>query len=247
METIRTCFLWDAFVDLGVDATTLGRAELLHWNTIDSLRLARPIPIVASNLFHSTTTSSESENDAAELEPVGERALLLERAGVRIGLLGLLDPGQVQSLPVESRELWTVVDPLHALEELLPQLREESDLIVLLSQMPPAETDALLSQVSGIDIALYGLRAPREEDAARIGSTWILRSGLKGQYLGFLELSLAGPHEVEEIEADTRALDQRFEMDPDWAARVARGLAEGDSARAEYLRRDQEAFEALFK
>ena len=52
METIRTGFLWDAFVDLGVDATTLGRAELLHWNTIDSLRLARPIPIVASNLFH---------------------------------------------------------------------------------------------------------------------------------------------------------------------------------------------------
>ncbi|MEZ4648531.1 MAG: hypothetical protein R3E97_07040 [Candidatus Eisenbacteria bacterium] len=191
----------------------------------------------------------ESPNDETtdRLRPVGRRTLLLERNGIRIGLLGLMDPEELRSMPLPERKSWHVAEPEQSMKELLPELRAKSDLVVLLSQMSTAHTDDLLERVPGVDIALYGLRAPQEEDASRVGSTWVLRSGAKGQYLGHVTLELTRPHEIARLEVDTRALDARFETDPDWASRVQRGVAEADSARAEYLRRDQEAFEALFK
>jgi 2',3'-cyclic-nucleotide 2'-phosphodiesterase (5'-nucleotidase family) len=113
--------------------------------------------------------------------------------------------------------------------------------------MPTGMTDAILGSTTGVDVALYGLRAPQEDSAGRIGGAVVLRAGAKGQYLGRLTIGLGDAHEIRSVSADTRALDESFPKDPQWTARVARGVAEADSARANYLRRDQEAFDALFR
>ena len=246
-ETVRTPFLWQALSDLEVDATTVGPAELAQWALIDSLERGLPIPMVTSNLFRTSAETDSSAGTPPTVAPAGERTLLLERGGIRVGLLALLDPAEVERLPAEERARWVVTDPRSCLVELLPGLRQRSDLVVLLSQMPPGMTDEILASIKGVDLALYGLRAPVEESARRIGGTAVLEAGAKGQYLGRLKLQLGAAHEIRKVAADTRALDRSFPEDPVWSLRVAHGVAEVDSALAAARRRDQEAFDALFK
>lgn len=253
-EPVRTPFVWNALADLEVAATTIGPAELAQWSRIDSLRSVRPIPIVASNLLRTATevraTPATERNQGRESGPhtaAPHRWLILERGDIRIGVIALLDPALLGSLPADERERWRALDPRTALDEILPSLRGRTDLIVLLSQMPTGMTDAVLAATEGIDVAFYGLRPPREESAVRIRSTIGVRSGSKGQYLGRLDLELTGPHELGAFRVDTRALDKEFPADIEWSGRVVRGVEEADSARAAYQRREQEAFEARFR
>ena len=81
-------------------------------------------------------------------------------------------------------------DPFAAARRILPELRGQGDVVVLLSQMSTAETDSLLKLVPGIDVALYGHEAEYEESAQRLASTVVSRTGVRGQYVGDLQLTV---------------------------------------------------------
>jgi 5'-nucleotidase len=79
-------------------------------------------------------------------------------------------------------------DPFQVAQELVPELRKQAEVVVLLSQMTTPDTNRLIQEVPGIDAALYGNLAPWVERCSEVGTTVVNQTGTRGQYLGHLVL-----------------------------------------------------------
>ena len=171
-----------AYAGLGYDAVAVGEQELAEG--VEAL-LARGerFPFLAHNLT---------------LCPDGTRCLffspdplLLERGGVKVGLLALVDPAAFALSPPELRAKLKVQDPEAAARGLVARLREQgAELVVLLWHGPVEGAEALVRRVGGIQVAVAGheqrLVAPR-----RVGGTVLVSPGEEGNRVGVLHLTLA--------------------------------------------------------
>lgn len=128
-------------------------------------------------------------SSATWVDEAGERpfpaALVLERGGLRLGVIGLSGP------PPEGSGL-RALDPVQATREALASLPEDLDLIVALSNQEEGLDRALLAQVEGLGLLLRGRGAahdpPREEARGLVVET-----PDRGRYLTRVELLLAAP------------------------------------------------------
>lgn len=170
-------------VDLKVDATTPGPRELQYWTLYRELMGRKDLDVVSTNL-----TMVENGQEV----PVGKPYKIVQRNGLDIGLIGLIGGTQFSGtrLPEGVEVRWS--DPIEAAKRVIPEIRDQVDLIVLMSQMSHGDTDKLIQEVEGIDVALYGNNAPWREDAEMVGDTVTNATGTRGQYLGHLML-IIGP------------------------------------------------------
>jgi 2',3'-cyclic-nucleotide 2'-phosphodiesterase/3'-nucleotidase len=170
-------------VELEVDATTPGPRELQYWTLYRELMGRKDLEVVSSNL-----TMVENGQEV----PVGVPYKIVQRNGLDIGLIGLIGGTQFSGtkLPEGVEVRWS--DPFEAAKRVVPEIRDQVDLVVLMSQMSHGDTDKLIQEVEGIDVALYGNNAPWREDAEMVGDTVTNATGTRGQYLGHLML-IIGP------------------------------------------------------
>ncbi len=212
---IKTRFLWEAMGRLGVDAITLGTRELALWPTMAELIAAGDIPVVCSNLW-------EMKDGARH--PVGERSRIVDVNGIKVGLIGLIDGESVAKAHAAGNAAdapeFQFDDPLEAALALVPQLRAECDLVVLMSAMPANETDALIAQVPGVDIALYGNQPNWKQESAKHGGTIVQQTGTRGQYLGRLLLIVDPDGEIVDYGAVNRLVDNEFGIDEAMRAEI---------------------------
>src|SRR5690606_20155504 len=124
-------FLWEAMKKTEVDATTPGARELGNWTLFEELTADDSIPVVTTNL-----TRVRNGVEA----PLGQRSVVVERAGVRIGILGLISGRQFTSVQFPEGVEVRFHDPLTEARKEILALGDQVDLIVLLSQMPAADT-----------------------------------------------------------------------------------------------------------
>lgn len=183
VEELTTRFLWESMAEMNVDATTPGPRELQYFTLYRELMARKDVDVVSSNL-----TVVENGQEV----PVGVPYKIVQRNGLDIGLIGLIGGSQFSTttLPDGTEVRWS--DPIEAAKKLVPQIRDQVDLIVLMSEMSQGETDKLIQEVEGIDVALYGNNAPWREEAEKVGNTITNATGTRGQYLGNLML-IIGP------------------------------------------------------
>ena len=126
----------------------------------------------------------------------GERpfpaSIVLERAGLRIGIVGIAATIIDKSMPPHFSEGLRFTLGLDELPSEIAALRstKAADLIVVLSHLGFPQDVKLASTIGGIDIVMSGHTHNRLEQPARIGRTLIIQSGCHGSFIGRLDLKI---------------------------------------------------------
>lgn len=186
---------------MGYDAMGIGNHEFDYGEAILGWQKNRvPFPVLGANLFFKGTD-----------HPFAQRHTLIERGGIRIGVIGIL--GQDAASTAVAREHideLDVTDPAAAVQKSVEELRDDVDLIVLLTHQghtAPMQTDAeadprltrdidkdiaLAGAVEGIDV-LFGGHADAgtwEPVVNPDTGTIIMQTFGQTTYLGYLQLTL---------------------------------------------------------
>jgi len=195
--------MFEFMITMGYDAMGIGNHEFDYGEEIFSWQKNRaPFPVLSANLFFKGTD-----------HPFAQAHAIIERDGIRIGVIGILgqDAAATAIAPHHIDEL-DVIDPAEAVARSVAELRDEVDLIVLLTHMghtAPMQTDAeadprldrdinadiaLAGAVEGIDVlfgghADAGTRKPVRNEKT---GTLIMQTFGQATYLGFLQLTLDG-------------------------------------------------------
>jgi 2',3'-cyclic-nucleotide 2'-phosphodiesterase (5'-nucleotidase family) len=130
-------------------------------------------PILSANLRPAKTDSP------APVEPW----VVFERGGTRIGVVGLTIPCITERMMVKRLAQFYFARPVDAAREVVPALRERSDLVIALTHLAAGADQDLADSVPGIDVILAA-HSHTIADPERIGGTTILRHGARAQYVG---------------------------------------------------------------
>lgn len=201
--------MFEYMITMGYDAMGIGNHEFDFGEAIIERQKSRvPFPVLSANLFYKDTT-----------HPFAQPHAVIERNGIRIGVIGIL--GQdAASTAIASHHIdeLDVTDPVAAVQKSVDELRDDVDLIVLLTHMghtAPMQTDAevdprlardinkdiaLSDAVEGIDVHFGGHAdaGTWEPVVSPKNGTLIMQTFGQATYLGFLQLTL---------DAETRAIN----------------------------------------
>ncbi|WP_404459329.1 bifunctional metallophosphatase/5'-nucleotidase [Sutcliffiella horikoshii] len=83
---------------------------------------------------------------------------------------------------------WKIEDPYIILEKYLPVLKEEADVIVVLSHLGISDDEEMARRFPDIDVILGGHTHHVLPEGRRIGNTLICGAGKYGQYIGQVDL-----------------------------------------------------------
>ncbi len=193
--------MFEFMTTMGYDAMGIGNHEFDYGEAIFLWQKNRvAFPVLGANLFFKGTE-----------HPFAQRHTIIERNGIRIGVVGLLGQDAASSAvaPDHIDEL-DVTDPAAAAQKSVDELRNDVDLIVLLTHQghtAPMQTDAeadprlardidkdiaLADAVSGVDV-LFGGHADAgtwEPVISPKNGTLIMQTFGQATYLGYLQLTL---------------------------------------------------------
>ncbi len=130
---------------VGYDAVALGGQDLLvgREELLKRLSEAKSFAFLSANL-----------TDNATNELLAKPYLIKDVGGYRVALIGIT--GQ---LPAEA-EGFTLVDPLQAAQQYVPEVAAKADVVILLSNAGAETNRTLATQVPGIDLIVGGGEGP---------------------------------------------------------------------------------------
>lgn len=159
------------------DAVLLGNNEGLCY-TPDELNVlfqGMSTPVVCANMV-----IAKSGQRPSWMQPT----MTIVKSGIRIGLIGVTAPFN------DYYDLlgWTVSDPLAVIKDEVTRLRQEVDVLIVMSHLGIRQDERIAASIEGIDLILGGHTHHLLEVPLKVGQTAICAAGKFGQYVGHLEL-----------------------------------------------------------
>lgn len=191
---------FELMITMGYDAMAIGNHEFEYGVGIFEWEKNRaPFPVLGANFFYAGTD-----------HPFSQAHTIIERNGVRIGVIGIMGQDARTAIIPSYIAPLDVRDPAQAVQKSVSELRDQVDLIVLLTHQgktAPMQTDAetdprlqrdidadiaLAGAVKGIDVLLAGhadagTPAPVVHPAT---GTLIMQTYGQATHLGYLQLTL---------------------------------------------------------
>jgi len=132
---------------LGFDVSTLGNHEFDYgWRRIQDFVKAANFPVVSANVV----------NDSGALL-TGKPYVIKTVGGIRVAVIGVLLGDLVGNLATPDKVgPWRVLPVVETVRKYAAELRDKSDLIVVLGHIHDAEADAILQQVPDVSVAIVG-------------------------------------------------------------------------------------------
>jgi hypothetical protein len=200
---------------MGYEAVNVGEKDLmmgLHF--LSALSQKAKFPFISANLLDKKTQKQ-----------VFKPFVIKEMAGLKIGIIGLLDDQFNPTIQERDPDL-TILDPLSTSKALTRSLREYCDLIVVLSQLGESKDKKLARENPQIDLILGGGGESKRAVMERVNEIPIFRLEPRGGYLGRIDyflvdvkkpLKLIATSEREEVEKRlerliTRSVEIEAEM-----------------------------------
>ncbi|TCP19130.1 2',3'-cyclic-nucleotide 2'-phosphodiesterase (5'-nucleotidase family) [Scopulibacillus darangshiensis] len=132
--------------------------------------------------------------------------------GVKVGMTAVTAP----FVPFYSRLGWDIRDPFTELKEIMKILRQEADVIVLMSHAGLPFDKRAAEEIEGIDVILGAHTHHLLENGLRVGPVLIAQTGKFGHYLGHVAISYDEvSQKVIQKEASIIPLDQEPDQDTD--------------------------------
>ena len=226
--------MFEFMTTMGYDAMAIGNHEFDYGQEVLQWQKNRvAFPVLGANLFFKGTE-----------HPFAQRHTVIERNGVRIGVIGILgqDAGTTAVAPGSTDGL-DITSPAVAIQRSVTELRDDVDLIVVLTHQghtAPMQTDAevdprlardidkditLAGAVKGIDV-LFGGHADAgtwEPVVNPDTGTLIMQTFGQATYLGYLQLTLdADTREIKSYDGKLIPVNaDRLRPDPVIAAKMA--------------------------
>lgn len=152
-------------------------------------------PFLANNCFKKETN-----------ELLFPAHLMIEKPGVKIGVIGIASPIIDKLMPKHFSEGIYFTNGDEQLPEQISELKNQNaDLIVVLSHLGFPQETKLAKKTEGIDIILSGHTHNRFTEPAIVNDTLIIQSGCHGSHLGKLTIEVSNgklkshQHELIEI------------------------------------------------
>jgi 5'-nucleotidase len=193
---------------MGFDATTFGNHEFdlgpdgLGRSIATAARAGRVPAVLASNTSLAASDPTLADLQRLTTEGVIRRYTVIERGGIRFGLLGVLGK---EAIHYTSAGAATFTDDIEAAREVVRHLREEEkvDVVIALShgglekgadgQYADGDDLRLPRAVPGIDVVIGGHSHTALHEAIVVnGRTPVVQSGKEGRNLGELVVTLDG-------------------------------------------------------
>ena len=228
--TLRTEGLIEGMDRLGYDVANVGERDLsLGYDEFVRRTEAATFPFVSANIVRRDTR-----------EPVFNPYVILdvESQGsakpLRVGVIGVVrfNPVFLRSGPDDTNLV--ILPPLEAVKRYLEEVRERSDVVVLLAAIHQDDAHIIAKEVEDIDIILgsYGSIYSTREEAE--GDTLICYSGNQGRRIGESRVFVDSTGEVERITSFMHVLTARYPNDPEMQAYVMEvGRKIGEHKRAQ--------------
>lgn len=210
-----------AYSALGVDAAGVGNHEFDLGSALlaESIRADANFPILAANV------------SCPDLEDLIHPAAIFVVKGIRVGVIGLVTQAELKI----TNPNCAVTDPLSVAKNLVPLLRPNCDVLIILSHLGYCLADASIPMVTAGDVELaqslpfgsldliIGGHTHHELNAQGLGAKNIVngipivQAGSTGRFLGEVELKVsAGDTAVVNarlIPVDTLPLDTDFDRE----------------------------------
>jgi hypothetical protein len=144
-------------------------------------------------------------------EGMTQRYKIVDAGGMKIGITSVL--GKQDMAGLQSSGDLTLVDPVEALELVLPRLREaQCDQMVLLAHADPEEAQGLARRFREFDwvMVAHGAEEPPKEPQRIEGSdAYLIEAGHKGMYVAVVGLYKNGdtPFRYQRVPLDSRFAD----------------------------------------
>ena len=127
--------------------------------------------------------------------------------GTRIGFIGLTVPLDEAYNPFG----WHVMNPIESLEKLLPEVKKNSDIIVLLSHLGLPDDKKIAEHFKEIDVILESHTHHLLKDGLVWEETLLASAGRFGEYIGEVELEIHNHHLIEKkaVTTEIAVLEER--------------------------------------
>jgi len=207
-----------AFNKEGLAALGIGDRDLgvLGVKGLQEVQKKAKFPIVCANLV---------DKDGKD---VFKPFTVVEAAGFKLGIVGLVTPG---AEPKEKDE-YKVLPPAEGLKKALDALSKESvDSVILLAHLDQQDAVALVRDVPGVDLVLGGQSMGQSRFVERLGTgAWWLESGQRGKFLSIVNLNMTSVghkefvvrEEAGKIRDELKQIDERVRRYAEMASRPGR-------------------------
>lgn len=191
---------FELMITMGYDAMAIGNHEFEYGHAIFAWAKNRaPFPVLGANFFYKGTD-----------HPYAQAHAIIERDGIRIGVIGIMGQDAVTAIIPSFIAPLDVRDPAEMVRKSVAELRDQVDLIVLLTHQgktAPMQTDAqsdprlqrdidadiaLAGAVEGIDVLFAGhadAGTPEPVVNEKTG-TLIMQTYGQATHLGYLQVTL---------------------------------------------------------
>jgi hypothetical protein len=164
---------------MGYDVVNVGKKDLMMGlKFLSDVSQKAKFPFISANLV-----------DKKSQKEVFKPYVIKEMAGLKIGILGLLDDSFNPTLQEKDPGL-TILEPLSTSKALTKSLREYCDLIFVLSQLGESKDRKLARENREIDLILGGGGESKRAVVERVNEVPIYRLEPRGGYLGRIDYSL---------------------------------------------------------
>ncbi len=177
---LRVDLLIRSYNEMAYDVVNVGEKDLMMgFKFLSEVSPKAKFSFVSTNLVDKKTG-----------KPLFKPYVIKEVAGLRIGILGLLDDQFNLTLREQDPGL-SITEPLSALKTAMKGLKEYCDFIVVLSQLGESKDKRLAGENPDIDLILGGGGESKRAIMERVNGTAIYRLEPRGGYLGRVDYSLA--------------------------------------------------------
>lgn len=130
----------------GLRLASVSVSEIEHWPERTAYAAARPEGVrwLSANLVYSTDSA----------KTVVRPYEVFEASGVRVAVAGLTPPRAERALKAQGLGGFKILEPIAALEPLIPRLRAEADLVLVLSDLTSADQARLSTLARGLDLII---------------------------------------------------------------------------------------------
>ncbi len=191
---------FELMITMGYDAMAIGNHEFEYGHEVFAWQKNRaPFPVLGANFFYKDTP-----------HPYAQAHAVIERNGIRIGVIGIMGQDAVSAIIPSFIAPLDVTVPAAAVQRSVDELRDQVDLIVLLTHQgktAPMQTDAesdprlqrdidadinLAGAVTGVDVLFAGhADAGTPEPIVHPDTgTIIMQTYGQATHLGYLQLTV---------------------------------------------------------